>query len=191
MHEHERAPASPIRHVAAHLPELRCGGPPLASRPVDRRTECVLPHRARTVRSMCQERRPEPASRLRPRRASAAVGLPRIDPARSRGRSCAPHATRLRTRPRPRSWRLGDPPSKAAVVCRHTVVDGDTEAQNTNPTRDRSRMGCVAPGWGGALNVEVEVELVRRRAHADRVELLVALEVEPLVDGVLREDVAA
>src|SRR4051812_29405612 len=41
------------------------------------------------------------------------------------------------------------------------------------------------------LDIVVEIKLVRRRAHADRVQLLRALEVEPLVDRVLREHVAA
>ena len=40
------------------------------------------------------------------------------------------------------------------------------------------------------LQIKIQEELVRRRAHPDRVQLLVALELEPLVDRVLREDVS-
>src|SRR5580698_9413065 len=67
-------------------------------------------------------------------------------------------------------------------------------------SRGASARPDVTPGWGARgerprsprtrSNVEVEVELVRRRAHPDRIELLVPLEIDPLGERVLGEDVA-
>src|SRR5687767_14734790 len=65
------------------------------------------------------------------------------------------------------------------------------------PTNERARAarGRARPNEGGPAgpddsNVEVEEELVRGGTHADRVQLLRPLVVQPLVDRVLREDVA-
>src|ERR1019366_4677533 len=82
-------------------------------------------------------------------------------------------------------------------------------AERTQPT---SQALSATPGWGAelegsgppapldhnrparssrtSLNVVIEKELVRRGAHPDRIEFLVAFELEPLVDRVLREHVA-
>src|SRR5580698_6032086 len=67
-------------------------------------------------------------------------------------------------------------------------------AQYDKTTRGERRRSPRRPVKVGitifVLDIVIEIELVRRRPHADRVELLVALELEPLVERVLREHVA-
>jgi hypothetical protein len=83
----------------------------------------------------------------------------------------------------------GEPPSASHML-----------TERTPPRRPAIALPPLS-GVGGArprvtrvtktLNIVVQEELVRRWTHPDRIELALALEVEPLVDRVLREDVAA
>src|SRR5580700_1858252 len=86
------------------------------------------------------------------------------------------------------------------------VLDGTCWSSSSTPCTYSNAVLLLDPlplkraafdsGWASALEHErsyvvIEEELVRRRPHTNRIQLFVALELEPLVDGVLREDVAA
>src|ERR1019366_6374359 len=99
-------------------------------------------------------------------------------PSRHRARGAPTHSGASATKGQTR------PPAQSPIGLRSWPSDARRAEVLAHPGP------TVTPGWSSPLNVEVKVELVRSRAHADGIELLVPLELEPLVHGVLREDVA-
>src|SRR5438874_2468238 len=83
---------------------------------------------------------------------------------------------------RPSYWfpTLRLPRARAGGVAAEHALGGDRRRAG-GEAAEHLRVGAPPS------DVEVQEELVRRGAHADRVQLLRALEVEPLVNGVLRE----
>src|SRR5579872_6496877 len=87
----------------------------------------------------------------------------------------------------PTRWPGQTPHVRRSSRARHHLLTMHEDPEAVQQGAGRAR---AARPRSNASNIEVEVELVRRRAHPDGVELLVALEFQPLVDRVLREDVS-